>query len=195
MAKENLVVNGYKVPGGMSGVAVRRACELVIASPGITQKDLLEGSVMYSGLNFSTAGWITSPGPKSPATLLWDRRKEGVFKCYPNEHTDRVVGAEAAMFDERVLDFRRQTRGFKWLPKPGDLVRSTTALGDVYAEGIILGWAWGNLRAGDVMFNSPEDLIAARPPTDRGSFIYVNILENSSGRVVKEWRFGNILPV
>jgi len=39
MAKQRIVVNGYPVPTGFSGVAVRRACELVVASPGIRQAD------------------------------------------------------------------------------------------------------------------------------------------------------------
>ena len=44
MSKEQLVVNGYKVPGGYSGAAVRRACELIIENPGITQKEVLDAA-------------------------------------------------------------------------------------------------------------------------------------------------------
>lgn len=102
MAKNKLVVNGYSVPSGFSGVAVRRACELVLEHPGITQVKLLEEAVHTSGLNFSTAGWITSPGRKSPACILWDRRKEGVFKCYPNAFTAHVTGSQDALFSEIV---------------------------------------------------------------------------------------------
>ena len=89
MAKEKTIVNGYTIPGGYSGVAVRRACETVLANPGITQKQLLAEAVMCSGLAASTAGWIVSPGNpwngKSPATRLWDRRvvPGHVFRCYP----------------------------------------------------------------------------------------------------------------
>lgn len=97
--KEHLVINGYRVPGGGGGIAVRRACETVLANPGIKQSELLREAVTFSTINFSTAGWITSPGPKSPACILWDRRKvDGVFCCFPNEFTHLCNGAvEAAI--------------------------------------------------------------------------------------------------
>jgi len=119
MAK--LAVNGYKVPNGASGVAVRKACELITASPGISQKEVLEVAVRFSGLNFSTATWITSPSSKSPAGLLWDRRKEGTFKCYPNEFTSQVVGSVELLRDHLLKDVRKG-----WgdrLPQDGEVVR------------------------------------------------------------------------
>lgn len=86
--KESLVFNGYRIPGGRGGAAVIRACQLIRQQPGIKQTDLINHVTQWAGLNLSTAGWITSPGDKSPAERLWDRRKEGRgFKCYPNEHT------------------------------------------------------------------------------------------------------------
>ena len=121
MAKGNLVVNGYKVPTGASGVAVRKACELITESPGISQKEVLEAAVRFSGLNFSTATWITSPSPKSPAGLLWDRRKEGTFKCYPNQFTSQVVGSVEHIRDHILKDLRKS-----WpdrLPLNGEVVR------------------------------------------------------------------------
>lgn len=93
-------IAGFRVPGGSSGAAVRKACEIVLAQPGIRQTKLLEDAVKFSRLNFSTAGWITSPGPKSPATILWDRRKvDGVFCCFPNEFTPQCCGSLEAMID------------------------------------------------------------------------------------------------
>lgn len=98
MAREKLVIGGYTVPGGWGGIMVRRACELVLESPGIRQKDLLTHSCLYANLNLGTAGWLVSPGPKSPACILWDRRdpnKGRGFECFPNELTELCTGASA----------------------------------------------------------------------------------------------------
>ena len=116
------VINGFRIPKGYSGVAVRRATEMVLKNPGIPQAELLQDAVRYAGLNPSTAGWITSPGNpwngKSPATRIWDRRKESVFKCYPNEHTEHCLGAEAALRTQVQLDVRKQ---LSFVPKGVDL--------------------------------------------------------------------------
>ena len=94
------IIGGYRVPGGASGAAVRFACEVVVSQPGIRQSNLLECVVKFSRLNLSTASWITSPGAKSPATILWDRRKAGgVFCCFPNELTPQCGGALKAMIE------------------------------------------------------------------------------------------------
>jgi hypothetical protein len=138
MAKDKLIVNGYKVPGGWSGVAVRAACERVLANPGITQKELLEHAVGRSGLNFSTAGWITSPGPKSPATLLWERRKEGVFRCYPNEHTDKVVGAQETIIEE-ITQFTLSRCKMNRVPLVGELVEVWPSDYRLH-EGVVMGF-------------------------------------------------------
>jgi hypothetical protein len=82
-----LVIGGYNVPSGAGRVAVAAAIYLIKQNPGVKQVDVQKHAVRFSGLNSSTAGWVTSPGVKSPATILWDRRKEGVFRCYPNENT------------------------------------------------------------------------------------------------------------
>jgi hypothetical protein len=121
MAKEKLIVNGYRVPTGASGVAVRKACELILANPGISQKEVLEAAVRFSGLNHSTATWITSPSSKSPVGFLWTRQKEGTFKCYPNEWTHQVVGSLEALRAEMLKDIRKV-----WgdqLPLEGQLVK------------------------------------------------------------------------
>jgi hypothetical protein len=200
MAKERLVINEYVVPGGSSGVAVRRACETVLANPGITQKDLLEEAVKFSGLNLSTAGWLTSPGNpwngKSPATRLWERRKEGVFRCYPNEHTDKVVGAEAALFDEIMNQTRRGVdRGVKYRPKVGDLVKLDNSLGKTYAEGLFIGYSFGRMEGfNDPLYNSIEAIIEARPRCTRGDRVYMDIVENGTGRRLKHWFFDLVQP-
>lgn len=193
MAKVKTVVNGYMVPGGFGGVAVRHACETVLKNPGITQKDLLEAAVKCSGLNFSTAGWITSPGPKSPATLLWDRRKEGVFKCYPNAFTDGVVGAQAALFDEIMNQTRLQFRGVKDRPVPGDLVGIDDTLGNQYAEGLFIGYSFGRMGDSDPLYNSVEAIAVTRPPCSYGDRVYMDVIENGTGRRVKHWIFGAVV--
>ena len=126
MAKGNLVVNGYKVPTGASGVAVRKACELITARPGISQKEVLETAVRFSGLNFSTATWITSPSSKSPTGFLWDRRKEGTFKCYPNQFTSQVVGSVEHLREHLLKDLHKS-----WpdrLPLDGEVIRIDAGL-------------------------------------------------------------------
>jgi hypothetical protein len=194
MAKERLVVNGYIVPGGYGGAAVRRACETILENPGITQKDLLQEAVRYSGINMGTAGWITSPGPKSPATLLWDRRKEGVFKCYPNEHTEGVVGAEAALFDEIMNQNRLQLRGVKYRPAPGELVSFLAIDGTPYSTGLLIGYSFGRHNLSDPIFNSIDDIIKARPSCRYGDRVHLDIIENGTGRRMKTWMLGNVQP-
>jgi hypothetical protein len=193
MAKEHLVVNGYKVPGGYGGIAVRRACETVIANPGITQKDLLQDAVRFSGINFSTAGWITSPGPKSPATLLWDRRKEGVFKCYPNEHTEGVGGSQEAIIDEFIRSTKRNLNAVKFRPKPGDLVRCSqwTAEG----EGIFIGYQLGQESRNFGIRNTVDEWLNERPAVDANDRIWSVVLLNGDDRPVRVWNFGSLQPV
>ena len=194
MAKERLVVNGYIVPGGYGGVAVRRACELVTLWPGISQVDLLNTSVMFSGINHGTAGWITSPGPRSPATLLWDRRKEGTFRCYPNEHTEGVVGAEAALFDEIMNGVRLQLRGVVYRPVPGELVSFLDIDGTPYSTGLLIGYSFGRHNLSDPIFNSIDDIIKARPSCRYGDRVNLDIIENGTGRRMKTWMLGNVQP-
>jgi hypothetical protein len=194
MAKERLVVNGYIVPGGYGGAAVRRACETILENPGITQKDLLQEAVRFSGINFSTAGWITPPGPKSPATLLWDRRKEGTFKCYPNEHTEGVVGAEAALFDEIMNGVRLQLRGVVYRPVPGELVSFLDIDGTPYSTGLLIGYSFGRHNLSDPIFNSIDDIIKARPSCRYGDRVNLDIIENGTGRRMKTWMLGNVQP-
>jgi hypothetical protein len=198
MAKQQLIVNGYKVPGGYSGVAVRRACEFVIANPGVSQVDLLQEAVRFSGINMSTAGWITSPGNpwngKSPATVLWDRRKQGVFRCYPNEHTDKVVGAQAALFDEIMNGTRLQLRGVKYRPVPGELVNFHSTVGDVYTTGLFIGYSFGRMNHNDPLFNSIQDIIDARPACTYGDRVYMDTIENGTGCRMKDWMLGSVSP-
>jgi hypothetical protein len=190
MAKERLVVNGYIVPGGYGGVAVRRACEYIIANPGITQSEVLKLSVAYSGLSLSQAGWITSPGPKSPATLLWDRRKEGVFRCYPNEHTEKVIGAQDALFDEFIKNSMREYKSTKFHPKPGDLVKSSQWGAEI--EGIFLGYQLGERKS---LRSTIDEWLVERPDVTHSERIWMVVMENGTGRAVPIWNFGAIQPV
>ncbi len=194
MAKERLVVNGYIVPGGFSGVAVRRACETVLANPGIPQTQLLQEAVRYSGINMGTASWITSPGPRSPATLLWDRRKEGTFKCYPNEHTEKVIGAGDVLFDETMDGVRLQLRGVKYRPTPGELVSFAHTNGEVYSTGMFIGYHFGEHLGVGPAFSSIEDITAARPGCKIGDRVHAVIIENGTGRRMMNWMLGCVRP-
>jgi hypothetical protein len=190
MAKERLVVNGYIVPGGYGGVAVRKACELVTQWPGISQVDLLNASVGFSGINHGTAGWITSPGPRSPATLLWDRRKEGTFKCYPNEHTGKVVGAQDTLVDEFIKNSMREYKSTKFHPKPGDLVKSSQWGAEI--EGIFLGYQLGERKS---LRSTIDEWLVERPDVGVGERIWMVVMEIGTGRPVPIWNFGAIQPV
>lgn len=179
MAKDKLVINGYTVPGGSSGVAVRRACELILERPGIAQKHVLQEAVRFSGLNFSTAGWITSPGPKSPATLLWDRRKEGVFSCYPNTHTEKVIGAQAALFDELVRGAKVQMKKSHHIPVVGELVECSSSVGYPFCEGVVLGFT---LDCGTTLSSTVDAILSSRSIISCSNHIEVVILESGTGR-------------
>lgn len=127
--KESLVFNGYRIPGGKGGAAVIRACQMIRAQPGIKQTDLINHVTQWAGLNLSTAGWITSPGDKSPAELLWDRRKEGRgFKCYPNEHTPDL-DPRPFLRDLITNDFDKRWRE-SGSPAVGELVKVKNWSGD-----------------------------------------------------------------
>jgi hypothetical protein len=167
---------------------------MVAALPGITQKALLAEAIRYSGLNGSTAVWITSPGSKSPAGLLWDRNKEGVFKCYPNKFTEEVVGAQAALFDKIMNRVRLQLRGVVYRPVPGELVSFLASDGDPYATGFFIGYGFGRHEPGDPIFNSIDDIIKARPSCRYGDRVYFDIIENGTGRRMKNWMLGNVQP-
>ncbi len=117
------IVNGYKVPGGRGGAAVAKACQLIIQNPGIKQGDVLDTVAYWSKLNHSTANWITSPGPKSPAELLWSRQKVGRgFCCFPNEFTHLLGDPRIRLRAEVVKDFDGDWKQ-AGSPQPGDLVK------------------------------------------------------------------------
>lgn len=179
MAKDKFIVNGYSVPTGYSGVAVRRACELVVERPGITQKELLDEAVRFSGLNFSTAGWLTSPGPKSPATILWDRRKEGVFKCYPNEFTDKVLGAQEAILEELIRFSLSTCKKSEHVPVVGELLEVSTSPGYPLCDAIILGFSLTNNAT---MYPTVQALLETRPFVKYHDRVEVVIMENGTGR-------------
>ena len=150
------IINGFKIPGGRGGAAVLRACQMVRQNPGIKQADLINHVTSWANLNLSTAGWITSPGPKSPAEILWDRRKEGRgFKCYPNEHTPDI--------DPRVSLRAIVTKEFdaEWVPAgspvPGDLVSVKTYSGT--SMGLLVGYeVWHRYQKIDRNINCRDDL-------------------------------------
>ena len=140
MAKVKEVIGGYKVPGGKGGAAVARACQLILQNPGIKQGDVHTETSKWAGLNHSTASWITSPGSNSPACLLWRRQKEGRgFRCYPNEHTDKL-GDPRIRIRAEVLKVFEQDWSASGRPIPGELVRCEGYDGS-FQLGLLLGFS------------------------------------------------------
>jgi len=166
---EKISVNGYTIPSGKGGVAVRRACEIIVKTPGIKQTDLLDAAAAFSRLNHSTAAWVTSPGQDgkpSPASCLWERRKEGRnFHCYPNEFTEKVGDSELFAIEELIKEAVSLTRQLgnqrrpSWIGsiKPGDLVRAEP-ISSHYEytpiTGIFLGWSFDDGQ----VFDTPSDI-------------------------------------
>lgn len=195
MAKDKLIVNGYSLPRGYGGVAVRRACELILAHPGIAQKDLLPEAAKFAGLNLSTAGWITSPGPKSPAGILWERRKETIFRCYPNEHTEKAVGAQTALLNEKIAQPKRRWAEGKLTLRVGDLVNLRPRFLQVESGGVVVGFGLGQMLPADPIFNSIDEIIATQPLCTVADVVYVSIMENGTGQVLREWDWLRIEPL
>lgn len=124
-----MVINGFKIPGGKGGLAVRIAADLIAKNPGIKQAELLSRACNQVELNLSTSGWITSPGCKSPAMKLWTRKKDGRSFClYPNEWTQEVAQSLSRVFFDYVNKNTAQDRLSlaKWFgrePRVGDLLQ------------------------------------------------------------------------
>lgn len=129
-----LVIDGYVIPGGVSRVAVAAAVDLIKRNPGVKQLEVQKHAVLFSGLNGSTAGWITGPGDKGPLGHLWDRRKEGVYRCYPNEHTALFTLDPVQLASD--LCKRQMTEDVT--VRPGDLVEVKTYRG--VETGILVGF-------------------------------------------------------
>lgn len=119
-------VNGYKIPGQRGGTALWKALYNVLNNPGISQKHQLADAASFSSLNHSTLGWLTSPGANSPAGKLWDRRKEGVFRLYPNEWTQTAL--DLIPHPDQVLseEIRRRVQSTKRF-KAGDRLLETVS--------------------------------------------------------------------
>lgn len=162
MAKAKEVVGSYKVPGGRGGVAVAKACQLIRQNPGIKQWEVHEQSAYWAGLNHSTSTWISSPGPKSPAGILWDRQKEGrSFKCYPNELTDKLGDPRVRLQADILKEFDKEWNAVG-CPVPGSLVtiekrRWSEDQPQVYTTGLLLGFARAYRVPG-----GPETLVGGR---------------------------------
>ena len=166
MAKVKEVVGGYVVPGGRGGAAVAYACQLVLQNPGIKQGDIHEWAASWAGLNHSTASWIASPGPKSPAGILWDRRKEGRgFKCYPNDLTDKLGDPRVRLQDDMLKEFDKEWKA-AGCPVPGALVnvkkvRWSASDPQLYTTGLYLGLkrTWRRPERKEVMVGGREYLL------------------------------------
>jgi hypothetical protein len=136
------IINGYKIPGALGGTAVWKALYNVLNRPGITQKEQLVDCCEFSSLNESTAGWITSPSDKSPAGKLWDRRKEGVFKLYPNEWTEKAFNAcpnpDVFLTNNFKKNAKKHYGDDVVFLRPGDLVE--VRIGSQWVPGVFVNW-------------------------------------------------------
>jgi hypothetical protein len=141
---KHYAINGWKTQYGVGGIAVRKACELILQNPGIPQQELFDRAVKFSGLNRSTATWIVSPKhARSPAGKLWERRKDGVFRCYPNNFTGLFVGAiEARKSDLEDFILKARHEYTDRSLKTGDLVNVNHAdfMEIPPKQGILVGW-------------------------------------------------------
>jgi hypothetical protein len=156
MKKEKTTVGGWTVPGGKAGIAVRKACELVTSNPGISQAELLMLAVEFSGTNRAHMTWLTSPDAKrperSPVGRLWERRKEGTWRCYPNSVTSQLSGSLEALRAYRLEEVRKEFRVAGGLPAPGSrVVVQVVGWGAMEPRrGIFLGVTWGDHNASTV---------------------------------------------
>jgi hypothetical protein len=136
------ITNGYKIPGAKGGTAVWKALFNVLNRPGLTQKEQLVDCCQFSSLNESTAGWITSPSDKSPAGKLWDRRKEGVFRLYPNEWTEKAFNACPNPDVFLTNNFKKVAKNHYGdevvFLRPGDLVK--VRIGSEWVPGVFVNW-------------------------------------------------------
>lgn len=158
---QKLVINGYVIPGGVSRVAVAAAVDLIKRNPGVKQLDVQKHAVLFSGLNDSTAGWITGPSGKGPLGHLWDRRKEDVYRCYPNEHT--------ALFNldpvQLAISICKRQMAESIKVKPGDLVEVRTYKGlengTLVGFRLFGGWQFEQFSKGNLassLFTDPSFL-------------------------------------
>lgn len=118
---QKLVINGYSVPGGVGRIAVAAAVDLIKRNPGVRQSEVLKRSVDYSGLNMSTASWITSPG-RGPSGLLWSR-SGSPYLCFPNVGTEQFNLNPldlAISYVKSTMSSQLQACGLT--PQPGDIL-------------------------------------------------------------------------
>jgi len=70
-------VNGYNIPSGRGRIAIYAGVDYIQKNNGSApMMDVLLHMVQVSGLNYSTAGWLTSPNSKrSPVGAIFQRTK------------------------------------------------------------------------------------------------------------------------
>jgi len=126
--KEKEIVNGYTIPGGAGGYAVKLACHIILNEPGIRQVDLLDRLIDASGLNASTAGWLISVREGSPGAYLWRREKnsKGHYCIYPNDFTSKVSSHENII--EEMIEASIETLKTKNIDTSGTLCKTVSSM-------------------------------------------------------------------
>lgn len=144
-----LVINGYHVPGGLARIAVASAVDLIKQRPGVRQAEVLQHALRVSGLNPSTASWITSG--KGPLGHLWTRSGHP-YRCYPMEEAEDFdldpikLTAEysKALFADEVSESGMALQ-------PGDIVQAKTRYGQFEAPFLFINYtilSFGRLHRG-----------------------------------------------
>ncbi len=186
MAKQKTIINGYTIPSGRGGVAVRKACELLIANPGMAQSKLHEEACYYAGISSSHTGWLVNPNdPKCPLPKLWNRNKEGVFRHYPNEFTKQGIGSEQAIFDLLADTVRSAVRKSPYVPKVGDLID------DSGITGLFIGYELlGKL------YDSPDEIIelGSLSGIKQIDSVYLRFIQNGNNALRYEY-IGNMKAI
>lgn len=87
-----LIVNGYTVPGGKSGLAVRAAIDLLSAHPGTSREDLL--SHVWSLVKVDCDFLVSPTSLTTPVGKLWkrERKKSDVIRYYLLPGAEELTG-------------------------------------------------------------------------------------------------------
>ena len=76
----------------------------------------------------------------------------------------------------------------------GDLVSLGDSVGGDYSEGLFIGYSFGRMSDSDPLYNSVEEIVEARPRCSYGDQVFMDYIENGSGRRRKHWMFANVRP-
>lgn len=136
---QKLVINGYSMPGGLARIAVAAAVDLIKRNPGVKQATVLKHAIQVSGLNASTASWITSG--KGPLGYLWTRTGSP-YQCYlMDEAKDFDLDPIKLTAEYSKALFAKELKASGLSVQPGDIVKITARYGQVEAPFLFLNYS------------------------------------------------------